>query len=316
MPIKHFQAFDTECELAIPASSKAEQKAADNLLNHLQGECARYENMLSAFLPHSDIGRINAAGGAPVEVNRETLTLIASGLDVCVSYGDYFDISIGRAARLWDFHKASRHIAEDEESAEAVRHVGWRHVHLDDAACTVQLDDSEMKLDLGGIAKGYIADSLASRIREAGFASATISLGGDLYCVGRHPEGRPWKVSVEDPFDRALEYCKLMAEDAAVVTSGITNRGFIKDGKVFHHILSPSTGRPAQSDLVNVTVVSPSAMRADCLATIMLAAGSYQAIRIARSESVTAVLLRADGYVCLCGKECGPDSLSEALESL
>ena len=289
--IRHFQAFDTECEIRIPRACVPRGLDSAKALDVIEAACQRYEKLFSAFIPESDIGRINTAGGQAVRVDDETIELLEGALAFCKKYGDLFDITIGGAARLWDFHTNSHRKASEQASREAAAHVGWRGVHLDRAARTVQLADARTQLDLGGAAKGFIADKLAIELREMGIAGAIVDLGGNIYVLGQHPDGRPWKVCIEDPDDERNSFATVDAVDASVVTSGVTNRSFTEDGLLLHHILNPKTGRPVETDLVCASVISSNSFAADCLATTLVAAGADRAVQIAREEGIKVVLL-------------------------
>lgn len=251
--------------------------AGDDVMLGLRDRCRDFERLFSRTLPHSDISRINAAGGEPVEVSRETFELIDLALGYCRAGMGLFDITIGVASRLWDFRNGI--IPDAGELAEAVRHVDWRTVELDDAGgrLTVRLHDPLASLDAGGIAKGYIADELAAMLDRARIGAFIINLGGNVYARGRKADGSRWVIGLQDPRGKELLAGAIEVEDASAVTSGVYERGFVKGGTLYHHILHPATGQPVATDIAGVTVVAKRSIDAEGYSTTLLALGSGRA---------------------------------------
>ena len=168
------------------------------------------------------------------------------------------------------------------------------------------VSDPETHLDLGGIAKGFIADKVGEKLEECGVTSAVISLGGNIVCIGKKPdgkEGRPFRVGIEKPYSEQSEIVGAVdCEDETVVTSGVYQRYFERDGVRYHHILDPATGYPARSDVVGVTLRAPKGRSADCdaMATILLMMGQEKGIKAAEeTEYIEAFFITADGS-CTC----------------
>ena len=164
------------------------------------------------------------------------------------------------------------------------------------------ISDPETHLDLGGIAKGFIADKVGEKLEESGVTSAVISLGGNIVCIGKKPAGKefkPFRVGIEKPYSEQSEIVGTVeCCDETVVTSGVYQRYFEKDGVRYHHILDPATGYPAQSDIVGVTLRAPKGRSADCdaLATILLIMGEKEGLKAAEeTEGIEAFFITADG---------------------
>ena len=210
--------------------------------------CDRYEKMLSKTIETSDIARINAAGGKSVKVNEETIEVIQKG----ILYGELsqgaFDITIGKASDLWGFREAeadeetesgmSGQVPDADTLAETMKHVDWSKVKIKDDS--VQLEDPEMELDLGGIAKGYIADKVTQFLEDAGVTSAIVDLGGNIVAIGGkagalvNAESEPiaFKIGIKDPQSESGGLIgTIPAFDKTVVTSGTYERYFVADGK-------------------------------------------------------------------------------------
>ena len=239
-------AFDTVVTISASCSMGTVNRAIDR--------CYRFESLFSRTIPESDIGRINAAKGMPVEVDSDTASIIEKALGYSRETNGLFDITIGSVSSLWDFKQGI--VPKEEDIAEAVGHVGFRNIEIE--GNTVTLLDPDAKLDLGGIAKGYIADDPACFFAREGCQSACINLGGTIRTVGTKQDGTPWRIGVQDPFGGTGEIvASYDLVDYSLVTSSLTERQFTKDGRKYWHILDPRTGYPAQTDIVSASIVSP-----------------------------------------------------------
>ena len=266
-----FFAFDTLVQVSAYGAS-------DELLADIQSDCARYEQLFSVQLDGSDISRINAAGGAPVEVDPDTADLIARSLELCERTDGAFDITIGAASLLWDFEDAVK--PSDDALEEAARHIDYRRVSVE--GTTVTLEDPDARLDLGGVAKGWIAQAITDKLAAAGVTSGLINLGtSSVYALGTKPDGTPWQIGLRDPRNSMAALMgdasgligKVGVADRALVTSGLYDRHFEQDGVDYHHILDPKTGYPVQTDLAGLSVVLPSSLAGDALSTALFVMG-------------------------------------------
>ena len=267
-----FFAFDTLVQLSAYGAS-------DELVAQIQRDCARYEQLFSARIDTSDVCRINAAGGKPVEVDPDTADLISASLELCKRTGGALDITIGAASLLWDFQQAVK--PADDVLTEAARHIDYRGVSVD--GTTVTLSDPAARLDLGGVAKGWIAQAITDSLMSAGVRSALINLGtSSVYALGTKPDGTPWGIGLRDPRNSMAALTgdasgllgKVSVSDRALVTSGLYDQHFEQDGTDYWHILDPATGYPVQTDLAAVSVVLPSSLAGDALSTALFVMGS------------------------------------------
>lgn len=264
--------LDTVCTVTLYAP--ADQALAAQALDL----CAKYEALFSRTMEGSDIWRINHADGAPVQIAPSTAELLTLAISCGEFSGGLFDITVGRLCALWDFGGVPM-VPEQKSLAGAQATVGYQQLRVD--GNTAQLVNPQAWLDLGGIAKGYIADKLAVFLREAGVKAAVIDLGGNIVTVGQKPGGKPWNIGVEQPFSgHSALIGSLSLGEAAIVTSGIYERQFEQNGQLYHHILDPATGWPATSDVVSVTVVSENAAWGDALSTIIIVAGSEKSLQL------------------------------------
>lgn len=268
--------------------------ADDTLLQDIWAACARYEALLSKTVPDSDVSRINLSGGMPAAVDPETVQILRRAGELSRATGGAFSVTIAPLTALWDFTGGTRRMPTEAQRLAALPLVDDTRIAIDDGAVTLP---QGMQIDLGGIAKGYIADRVADLCRGRAQA-AVISLGGNVYVLGDKPDGSPFRVGIRDPFageDSPLAVVSVY--DATVVTSGTYERGFDVDGVWYHHILDPKTGLPARSDLVSATVICGDSMTADAIATACIVLGREESIRLMNTLGLSGVLIARDGSV-------------------
>lgn len=277
--------FDTVCQITIYSMDHMTQAAADDALEQAFALCGTYEDMLSKTLEGTDIYKINHAGGKPVECDPETVEIIRMGLRYAEMSDGKFDITIGKAVDLWDFHAdAVPAVPDPAVLSEAVSHVDYKAVRIDGNQVT--LADPEAEIDLGGIAKGYVADRVCEKLEECGVTGAIVSLGGNVDCLGSKPDGKKEKdfvVGIEAPYsDKSEIVGSTPASDRTVVTSGVYERFFTFQGREYHHILDPETGYPVDSDVLGVSIAAARGKSADCdaLATICLILGAEKGMEL------------------------------------
>jgi FAD:protein FMN transferase len=267
-------------------------------------EVVRLEGLLSSYRADSLVGRINAAAaGRPtraVKVTQEVFNLILRSKKLSRELAGAFDITYAPLAKL--YRPASKGQPARVPGPAQLRHaltlVGSKHIGLDYDKVAVRLGRPGMRMGLGAIAKGYAVDSVVSVLRAQGQTAFIVDGGGDLYVSGRHPD-RPWRVGIKDPYKPSSYFATLPVQSKAVVTSGNYERFFVKDGKRYHHILDPRTGRPALG-LASVTVVAPKATLADALATGIFVLGPHKGLEVLKHfDKVEALLVTTDGKVLM-----------------
>lgn len=296
--ISVYQIQDANGESQPAASAEEESKAAIDAAFDL---CAALDKTLSRTTEASEISRINSSGGEWTEVSGDTLKLLQEGVRYSELSGGDFDITIGGVTDLWDFHADPEDAAvpDADDLAEAVRHVGYEKIEFD--GNKVRLTDPDTRIDLGGIAKGYIGDRMADCLESMGVTSGIVNLGGNVICIGGKTESDGFSIGVEAPFsDRTEIVGKIRARDMTLVTSGVYERKIEVDGKLYHHILSTRTGYSAETDLdaVTLTAAKGHSMDIDALSTICLIKG-YDGARdlIEQTEGVEAVFILTDGRI-------------------
>ena len=259
-------------------------------------ECGRYERMLSRTVEGSDVWRINHANGEAVEVFDDTMEILLCARKISELSGGAFDVTIAPVSTLWDFTSGTAVLPDAEEIARAAELVDQTRMELD--GNTVRLP-AGMMIDLGGIAKGYIADRVKAYLEDCGVKHAILSFGGNIVGIGVKPDGKEWKVGIQDIDKKTGEYM-LVARNTggSTVTSGIYERGFDLDGVRYHHLLSAETGWPVQNELASVTIFSESSMEGDALSTAAFVLGTEEGLKLIESlDGIEAVLIARDRSV-------------------
>lgn len=261
--------------------------------------CAQYDAMLDRFSPQSQISLLNGAAG-PVRVDPELYLLLEKALHYCELSQGRYDITVAPVMDLWNFRGETNRPPEPEAVAQALERVDWRNVVLlgDD---TVRLDHGA-QIDLGSIAKGYIADRLTGYLEERGVEGATVNLGGNVAAVGSKPGNKPFVIGVQKPFEEREEIVgTLEITDLSLVSSGVYERYFIgEDGALYHHILDATNGMPADPGLLSVTIISPSSADADAMSTLCFLLGPAEGMELVEeTEGTEAVFLTMDGQTLL-----------------
>jgi len=312
-------AFDTTYSITIY------QGGSQEILDECIGKCSSYERIFSRTSPDSEVYQVNeierlygqfqeeeAIRQRRSEKNRLDFEIREDGSLACgiseelhdilekgLYYGEEsqgaFDITIAPVTSLWDFTGENPTVPPEGEIQEAVKKVSYRKLSLEEGK--VVFRKPGMAIDLGGIAKGYIADALKEYLTENGVKSGMVNLGGNVLCIGEKPDGEPFHIGIQQPFaDRNETVAAVRVEDLSVVSSGIYERYFQeKDGTLHHHILNPKTGYSYENDLMAVTVVSEKSVDGDGLSTTCFSLGLERGMAYIDSlEGVEALFITRD----------------------
>ena len=298
--------FDTICEITIYSleegivegdSEEAFNDAANLVITDTFKLMSEYENTLSRTVEGSDVDRINKAGGKSTAAGEDTLEVIEKGIEFGDVSGGVFDITVGKASDLWDFHESleegGTEVPSEDALKEAAAHIDYTEVTVDETAGTVRLRDPEMMLDLGGIAKGYIADRTAEYLRSRGVTSGIVNLGGNIEVIGGKStsfdngdgEQYNFNLGIRDPLNESGGLLGIYpGKDITIVTSGTYERFIEVDGVKYHHILDPKTGWPVDTDVLQVSIITGAGHSVDCdgLSTACLALGSEEGTKLIR----------------------------------
>lgn len=291
MPVSRSEfLLDTVCTVTLYDGGER----GEAILEEAFALCGRYERLFSVNVSGSDVYRINHSGGQPVEISEETASLLADALVYGRISGGAFDVTVEPVTRLWHFDGSNNAIPDESTLREAVALVGGDRLRIEGRTAT--LPDG-MGIDLGAIAKGYVADRLADCLRANGVKSAIIDLGGNIYALGERSEGFPWRVGIKQPFGSG-NAAKVEVRDASVVTSGVYQRYFERDGQIYHHILDARTGMPCDSGLHSVSVVGECSAQCDALSTVCMLVGYERGCEIlSQYDGLRAVFITDQGEV-------------------
>lgn len=260
---------------------------------------ARVDSLMSNWTTTSEVARLNReASNGPTPVQPEVAIVLKASLDLWRDSEGAFDMTVEPLVRLWGFLGGPKRVPSEDEVREAFRHVGSRKLNYDPVARTMKFEEPGVKIDLGGIAKGYGVDVAADRLRAHGIQNALVDLSGNMMAIGRPPTGGAWRIGVRDPRDRVTYFATLpLRPGEAISTSGKYEQFVAANGKTYGHILDPRTGRPAEG-LTSVTVITSTAMNADAWDTPLFVLGAEAARRKAKERTdVEAILVEpgADG---------------------
>lgn len=260
-------------------------------------ECGRYEKILSRTVEGSDVWRINHAKGETVEVSNDTMNILRCAQEISEKSGGAFDVTIAPVSTMWNFTKEPHELPDAEELAKAAEFVDYTRMKLEGNKVTLP---EGMMIDLGGIAKGYIADQVKAYLEKQGVKYAILSFGGNIVAIGSEkPDGTPWKVGIQDIDKPTGEHMLVsLNKGGSTVTSGTYERGFDLDGVRYHHLLSAETGWPVQNELASVTIFSESSMEGDALSTTAFVLGTEKGLELIENlKGVEAVFIAKDRTV-------------------
>lgn len=278
----------------------SDKKVNDEIFEALFDRLYEIESLMTVNREgSSEVENINErAGKSFVEVSKDTLYVIEEGVKYTHLTNDRFDITIGPLVKLWDIGFEGKSVPDQQDIESALRVVDIDAVDIDAENLSVKLDEG-MRLDLGGIAKGYAADQIALMIREYGYESAIINLGGNILTLGSKPNDQSYKIGIRDPFKSSSTHLGIVSiTDKSLVTSGVYERNFIEDDKLYHHILDTDTGYPVENELESVSIISNQSIEADALSTGVFAMGLEEGYEFIETlKDIEAIFVTSDKKV-------------------
>lgn len=286
---KHGFYFDTVIQITLYDDRK------EALIDDCFALAAAFEQRISKTVPGSDIDTLNHAGGAPVSVSDDTRALLTTGLTYCIQSGGAFDLTIGTLVDLWDIKNNPGTLPTQDALAEALAGVGYQNIQISDNQ--VSLKNPSTQVDLGAIAKGYIADRMKAYLNEQGVVEGFINLGGNVLLLGPKQNGEPYTIGIQKPFSpEGTPLFSVELADGSVVSSGIYERYFEKDGRIYHHILDPVSGYPYDNGLLSVTIFCPASVDGDALSTTCFALGSEEGLKLVEATDHTEAVFVTKDY--------------------
>ncbi|MDF2890437.1 MAG: thiamine biosynthesis protein ApbE [Clostridia bacterium] len=248
----------------------------------------------------SEIIALNeAAGTKEVKVSADTLDVLERGMYYSELSKGRFDITVGPIVKLWNIGTDLAAVPDPKVLEEKVKLIDYRKLHVDRNNLTAKLDDPDMQVDLGAIAKGYAADEVAEILKQNGVQHAIINLGGNVLTIGGNMQDSPWKIGIQDPFNPRGDFLGIASiKDKTVVTSGTYERYFEQDGKRYHHILDPRTGYPADNEVASVSIITDKSMDGDGNSTSVLLLGLEEGMKfIEGQKNIEAIFITYDKKV-------------------
>ena len=246
----------------------AKDSVQGNLFSDLAiAEVKRIENLISDWIPTSQISKVNHnAGISPIKVDKEVYDLVDRATKISKLTSGAFDISYASMDRIWKFDGSMKEMPTPEEIRKSVEKVGYQNIILNPKDTTIFLKNKGMKLGLGGIGQGYIADKIKVLLQEKGCSSGLVNVSGDINTWGKQPNGNLWTVGIVNPMNKKKVFATFPLDDSAVETSGSYEKYVTFNGKRYSHIIDPRTGYPA-TGIISVSVFAKQTELADALAT-------------------------------------------------
>ena len=242
---------------------------AEKIIDKSFARMNEIEDEMSRSKESSYISKINEnAGQKAVKVDEDTFRVIKKALEYAEITKGKFDPTIGPLVSLWGIGTKDARVPTDQEVSETSELVNYEWVKLNENERKVKLLHQNMKLDLGAIAKGYAADEVRKIMDKHNAVSAFVNLGGNVLVYNNKPDGTDWNVGIQDPREsRGSVAGSIEVVDKTIVTSGNYERYFREDGKLYHHILNPDTGRPSRNKLLSVSIITKDSFDADAIST-------------------------------------------------
>lgn len=286
--------------VTITIYSYAGEEDSEDIINECFGFCNHYEKLFSRTVKDSDISKINNSHGQPTEVHQVVSKVINDSLKYSQLSNGAFDITIAPLTTLWNIEDDNPSVPSEDAIQEALKHINYQNISVENDIVT--LADPDAQLDLGGITKGFIADKLKSYMVSEGVTSAIIDLGGNILTIGGKTSDKDFKIGIKKPFgENNTDYTATVnVSNKSVVTSGIYERYFKENDKLYHHILNTSTGYPVDNNLYSVTIISNNSEPGDALSTAVFALGLKKGKKlINNTENVEAIFITNKNKIVL-----------------
>lgn len=275
-------------------------KNAENATAQALKRISNIESKMSVNIKTSEVSKLNAKAGISGEkLSTDTYSVIEKSVQYSKLTGGALDITVGPIVNLWGIGTDKERVPTKKEINEKLKLVDYSDIILDKKNSTVKLKWKNQAIDLGAIAKGYTADEVKKVLLNNKVNSAIINLGGNIYAVGKRPDGKDWNIGIQNPLSTRGEYLgTISVTDKSIVTSGNYERFFIKDGIRYHHIFDPSTGYPAKQQLISATIISDKSIDGDALSTSTYILGLDKGLKLVESiKGVEAIFVTSDKKV-------------------
>ncbi|MCT3721127.1 FAD:protein FMN transferase [Elizabethkingia anophelis] len=254
--------------------------SAEQNIDKAVAEITRIENLISEWRPETQISQVNQnAGIKPIKVDKEVFDLTKKGIYFSKLTDGAFDISIVAMDKIWKFDDSMDELPSEQAIKESVRNVGYRNIILDSTNSTIFLKNPGMKIGFGSIGKGYAADKTRDLMKSMGVKAGIIDASGDISTWGTQPDGKPWAIGINNPFNDHKMAAILYFKENAVTTSGSYEKYAEIHGKRYSHIMNPKTGYPS-TGLTSVTITGPNATMANGFSTSIMVLGEKEGLKL------------------------------------
>ncbi|HFK5502956.1 TPA: FAD:protein FMN transferase [Elizabethkingia anophelis] len=254
--------------------------SAERNIDKAVAEITRIENLISEWRPETQISQVNQnAGIKPIKVDREVFDLTKKGLYFSKLTDGAFDISIVAMDKIWKFDDSMDELPSEQAIKESVRNVDYRNIILDSTNSTIFLRNPGMKIGFGSIGKGYAADKTRDLMKSMGVKAGIIDASGDISTWGTQPDGKPWAIGINNPFNDHKMAAVLYFKENSVTTSGSYEKYAEIHGKRYSHIMNPKTGYPS-TGLTSVTITGPNATMANGFSTSIMVLGEKEGLKL------------------------------------
>lgn len=304
---QYFDYFDTFTSLTVYAEDEGQFGEYEEIF---ASELEAYHQMFDIYQNYSGLNNIKTindnAGITPVQVDKEILGLLEFAKEEYGKTGGRVNVAMGSVLSIWHEYRERgindpkrAQVPGMQELQRAAGHMDMEKVRIDHAKSTVYLEDSSMSLDVGAVAKGYAANRICEKLREAGVVSALVSIGGNVQAIGTKGDGSPWRVGIQNPVNSGgMAYLHaLNLQDSALVTSGTYQRYYEVDGVRYHHIIDQETLMP-RHEFLSVSILSPDGAEADALSTAVFNMPLEEGLALVESSEDTEAF-----WVCADGQE-------------
>lgn len=269
--------MDTVCGIKVVSNNRAKaQEAINQAFNRIK----QIEITANNFDENSELSKLNnSPTDTEIKVSNDLFFCIAEALRYNKLIEGAFDITVEPLMLMWRQAQEYQVIPSAEQIQDALSKTGSLNIELNSEKQTVKFKKSGIKIDLGGIVKGYAVDEAVNTLKNNGIKNALVNIGGDIYCLGKN-NNKPWVLGIQDPLNKDKIIGSMELSDKGISTAGGYERFFLIQGKRFGHIINPKTGMPIEEDVLSVTVVAASTIETDALDTGIFVLGKQNGVKV------------------------------------